>query len=162
MFLCQSLPRSKLLKVTKLLSGIAETQLQALWAPNSELCLLCQCPLKDLGWGVGWGTAQNCFRESGSALPGVSRGSASSQTCFLNLPPDQDAVGVQLEPERLVKILEVLRELPVPNYRCVGFPCSQSPNHPKQPWGLDLSLLFWLPHLYPTPALGVSCLAPGP
>lgn len=27
---------------------------------------------------------------------------------------------MQLEPERLVKILEVLRELPVPNYRCVG------------------------------------------
>lgn len=28
---------------------------------------------------------------------------------------------MQLEPERLVKILEVLRELPVPNYRCAGF-----------------------------------------
>lgn len=27
---------------------------------------------------------------------------------------------MQLEPERLVKILEVLRELPVPNYRCAG------------------------------------------
>ncbi|XP_059001225.1 rho GTPase-activating protein 30 isoform X2 [Mustela lutreola] len=32
-----------------------------------------------------------------------------------------DAVGVQLEPERLVKILEVLRELPVPNYRTLEF-----------------------------------------
>ncbi|XP_045255019.1 rho GTPase-activating protein 30 isoform X2 [Macaca fascicularis] len=32
-----------------------------------------------------------------------------------------EAVGVQLEPERLVKILEVLRELPVPNYRTLEF-----------------------------------------
>ncbi|XP_027946724.1 rho GTPase-activating protein 30 isoform X2 [Eumetopias jubatus] len=32
-----------------------------------------------------------------------------------------DAVGVQLEPERLVKILEVLRELPDPNYRTLEF-----------------------------------------
>ncbi|CAD7679903.1 unnamed protein product [Nyctereutes procyonoides] len=32
-----------------------------------------------------------------------------------------DVVGVQLEPERLVKILEVLRELPVPNYRTLEF-----------------------------------------
>ncbi|XP_057584625.1 rho GTPase-activating protein 30 isoform X3 [Hippopotamus amphibius kiboko] len=32
-----------------------------------------------------------------------------------------DAVAVQLEPERLVKILEVLRELPVPNYRTLEF-----------------------------------------
>ncbi|XP_054363869.1 rho GTPase-activating protein 30 isoform X2 [Mirounga angustirostris] len=32
-----------------------------------------------------------------------------------------DAVGVQLEPERLIKILEVLRELPVPNYRTLEF-----------------------------------------
>lgn len=37
---------------------------------------------------------------------------------------------MQLEPERLVKILEVLRELPAPNYRCVWIPRSQSPNHP--------------------------------
>lgn len=27
---------------------------------------------------------------------------------------------MQLEPERLIKILEVLQELPAPNYRCVG------------------------------------------
>ncbi|XP_045694278.1 rho GTPase-activating protein 30 isoform X1 [Phyllostomus hastatus] len=32
-----------------------------------------------------------------------------------------EAVAVQLEPERLVKILEVLRELPVPNYRTLEF-----------------------------------------
>lgn len=28
---------------------------------------------------------------------------------------------MQLEPERLIKILDVLQELPAPNYRCVGF-----------------------------------------
>lgn len=67
----------KVLEVTKLLSGIAKTQLQALWAPNSELRLVCQCPLKDLGWGMGRGTAQHCLRELGSVLPGVGRGSAS-------------------------------------------------------------------------------------
>lgn len=32
-----------------------------------------------------------------------------------------EAVAVQLEPERLVKILEVLQELPVPNYRTLEF-----------------------------------------
>ncbi|EHB13651.1 Rho GTPase-activating protein 30 [Heterocephalus glaber] len=32
-----------------------------------------------------------------------------------------EAVAVQLEPERLVKILEVLRELPAPNYRTLEF-----------------------------------------
>ncbi|XP_045154375.1 rho GTPase-activating protein 30 [Echinops telfairi] len=32
-----------------------------------------------------------------------------------------EAVAVQMEPERLVKILEVLRELPVPNYRTLEF-----------------------------------------
>ncbi|XP_008064111.1 rho GTPase-activating protein 30 isoform X4 [Carlito syrichta] len=32
-----------------------------------------------------------------------------------------EAVAVQLEPERLVKILEVLRELPLPNYRTLEF-----------------------------------------
>ncbi|XP_069933543.1 rho GTPase-activating protein 30 isoform X3 [Oryctolagus cuniculus] len=32
-----------------------------------------------------------------------------------------EAVAVQLEPERLVKILEVLRELPIPNYRTLEF-----------------------------------------
>uniref|UniRef100_A0A8C5L392 Rho GTPase activating protein 30 n=1 Tax=Jaculus jaculus TaxID=51337 RepID=A0A8C5L392_JACJA len=32
-----------------------------------------------------------------------------------------EAVAVQLEPDRLVKILEVLRELPVPNYRTLEF-----------------------------------------
>ncbi|KAM4860523.1 rho GTPase-activating protein 30 [Thomomys bottae] len=32
-----------------------------------------------------------------------------------------EAVAVQLEPERLIKILEVLRELPVPNYRTLEF-----------------------------------------
>lgn len=38
---------------------------------------------------------------------------------------------MQLEPERLVKILEVLRELPVPNYRCVGPLPTQSPDSPR-------------------------------
>ncbi|XP_049736951.1 rho GTPase-activating protein 30 isoform X1 [Elephas maximus indicus] len=32
-----------------------------------------------------------------------------------------EAVGVQMEPERLVKIVEVLRELPVPNYKTLEF-----------------------------------------
>ncbi|XP_006861827.1 PREDICTED: rho GTPase-activating protein 30 [Chrysochloris asiatica] len=32
-----------------------------------------------------------------------------------------EAVAVQMEPERLVKILEVLRELPIPNYRTLEF-----------------------------------------
>ncbi|XP_037681478.1 rho GTPase-activating protein 30 isoform X2 [Choloepus didactylus] len=32
-----------------------------------------------------------------------------------------EAVAVQMEPERLVKILDVLRELPVPNYRTLEF-----------------------------------------
>ncbi|XP_006895608.1 PREDICTED: rho GTPase-activating protein 30 [Elephantulus edwardii] len=32
-----------------------------------------------------------------------------------------EAVAVQMEPERLVKILEVLRELPLPNYRTLEF-----------------------------------------
>ncbi|XP_058165953.1 rho GTPase-activating protein 30 isoform X2 [Dasypus novemcinctus] len=32
-----------------------------------------------------------------------------------------EAVAVQMEPERLVKILEVLRDLPVPNYRTLEF-----------------------------------------
>ncbi|XP_036290300.1 rho GTPase-activating protein 30 isoform X3 [Pipistrellus kuhlii] len=32
-----------------------------------------------------------------------------------------EAVAVQLEPERLIKILEVLRELPTPNYRTLEF-----------------------------------------
>lgn len=74
---------------------------------------------------------------------------------------------MQLEPERLVKILEVLRELPVPNYRCVGLLPTQSPDSSHSPgslstWGLDLSPLFQLPGPSPTPALGVPCVTPAP
>lgn len=47
---------------------------------------------------------------------------------MLPLGPHQEAVAVQLEPERLVKILEVLRELPVPNYRYAG-----PPHQPRPP-----------------------------
>lgn len=32
-------------------------------------------------------------------------------------PPRQDAVAIQMEEARLVKIKEVLKELPVPHYR---------------------------------------------
>uniref|UniRef100_A0A8C9L174 Rho GTPase activating protein 30 n=1 Tax=Panthera tigris altaica TaxID=74533 RepID=A0A8C9L174_PANTA len=61
------------------------------------------------------------FRRSGSVLRGVSKGGAGRLTRFLNLPPHQEAVAVQLEPERLIKILEVLGELPLPNYRTLEF-----------------------------------------
>lgn len=66
---------------------------------------------------------------------------------------------MQLEPERLVKILEVLRELPVPNYRCVGrlptSPQSWLPHTTQAPstWGLDMSFLSQHPGPSLTPAL---------
>lgn len=50
-----------------------------------------------------------------------------------DVSPPQEAVAVQLEPERLVKILEVLRELPVPNYRCVR-PGALSPSSQAPAW----------------------------
>lgn len=40
---------------------------------------------------------------------------------------------MQLEPERLVKILDVLQELPAPNYRCVGFHPLYSRDTPPRP-----------------------------
>lgn len=55
---------------------------------------------------------------------------------------------MQLEPERLVKILEVLRELPVPNYRCA--PCSKSQPPTHSPGALTGP--FQLPDLNPTSA----------
>lgn len=47
---------------------------------------------------------------------------------------------MQLEPERLVKILEVLQELPVPNYRCVRLHLLHSRDVPS-------------PYLWPKPCL---------
>lgn len=44
----------------------------------------------------------------------------ATDSCSVHLTLPQEAVAVQLEPQRLVKILEVLQELPAPNYRCVG------------------------------------------
>lgn len=64
---------------------------------------------------------------------------------------------MQLEPERLVKILEVLRELPVANYRCVEPLPTQSLNsalsaQALSPPGALACHFSLLPHLNPTPA----------
>lgn len=42
-------------------------------------------------------------------------------------------MAVQLEPERLVKILDVLQELPVANYRCVGLLPTKVRTPPTEP-----------------------------
>lgn len=62
---------------------------------------------------------------------------------------------MQLEPERLVKILEVLRELPVPNYRCVRPPTPSRRPHTAQvccPPGAGSQ----------APALLLPCVTPAP
>lgn len=60
--------------------------------------------------------------------------------------PPQDAVAIQMEEARLVKIKEVLKELPAPHYRYWGGPSPLSPcpqnattgpkasPHPAGPW----------------------------
>lgn len=72
----------------------------------------------------------------------------------------QEAVAVQLEPERLVKILEVLQELPAPNYRCVRFPActpggwallSLPPLPPSSPVSLPTAVLVCSSQ-FPSPA----------
>lgn len=130
--------------------------------PSSGLCLLIAWLPKS--WAGGWGGVQHrLFPTVGLSAPRSQQGRRGRLTRFLNLPPHQEAVAVQLEPERLIKILEVLGELPLPNYRCVGFlPPQRAAPRPTQPWGVDLSLPFRLPDLNPTPALGVPCVTPGP
>lgn len=62
-------------------------------------------------------------------------------------------MAVQLEPERLVKILDVLQELPAPNYRCVGF-------HPLYSRDTPAPALPMAPALPVAPALLVSPVSP--
>lgn len=70
---------------------------------------------------------------------------------MLPLGPHQEAVAVQLEPERLVKILEVLRELPVPNYRYAGPPTSPDLPQPRLPLRQGPSLPAPRPQPYSCP-----------
>lgn len=61
---------------------------------------------------------------------------------------------MQLEPERLIKILEVLGELPLPNYRCVGPLRSQSADSPHATLGPPLVSSPLAPRPQPHPCPG--------
>lgn len=127
---------------------------QVLGAPD----LSCLLPVRHFTWGRGTGGYSKAVGRFGSELWAVSRARAGALTPASGTVPHQEAVAVQLEPERLVKILEVLRELPVPNYRCVlppppadasrspGALCSRGPVPRPQPY----SCTVW-PCVTPSP-----------
>lgn len=118
----------------RLLKGTAKIPCRSvgprLWALPAALCIWARACV---------GSA--AVAQFASELWGGSRAGWAPDT-LLEPSPNQEAVAVQLEPERLVKILEVLRELPAPNYRCEG--SSPRPallrHSPVLPRGLDLSL----------------------